>query len=58
MTFEIAGREVARGQSQTIDLEVSTLANNTRLHLPVHVVNGEKPGPVFFFSCVLHGGEI
>jgi uncharacterized protein len=58
MTFQIAGRDVARGSAQTVDLEVSTLANNTRLHLPVHVVNGAKPGPVFFVSGVVHGDEI
>ncbi len=58
MSFQIAGREVARGQTATVDLEVSTLANNTRLHLPVHVVHGAKDGPVFFVSGVVHGDEI
>jgi uncharacterized protein len=56
--FKLGGRIVAAGARETIDLEVSTLANNTRMNLPVHVVNGSKPGPVFFISGVVHGDEI
>jgi uncharacterized protein len=56
--FEFGGRSVAAGTRATIELEVSVLANNTRMNLPVHVVHGVKPGPVFFISGVVHGDEI
>jgi uncharacterized protein len=56
--FEFGGRSVAAGTRATIELEVSVLANNTRMNLPVHVVHGAKPGPVFFISGVVHGDEI
>jgi predicted deacylase len=56
--FEIAGIGVASGTAQKVELEVSVLANSTRLSLPVHVVHGKKPGPVFFMSGALHGDEI
>jgi uncharacterized protein len=56
--FLFGGREVAAGTRETIELEVSVLANSTRLNLPVHVVHGTKPGPVFFVSGVVHGDEI
>jgi uncharacterized protein len=56
--FTIGGNVVQPGQSQSIDLQVSVLANNTPMKLPVHVVNGAAPGPVFFVSGVMHGDEI
>jgi uncharacterized protein len=57
-TFELGGVKVKSGAAETIALEVSVLANSTRLNLPVHVSNGTKPGPVFFMSGVIHGDEI
>ena len=56
--FEIGGQQIAAGTRKALELEVSVLANNTRLNLPVHVVHGAKPGPVFFISGVVHGDEI
>jgi predicted deacylase len=56
--FEFGGASVAPGTSQTVELEVSVLANNNRLNMPVHVVHGEKQGPVFFMSGAIHGDEI
>jgi predicted deacylase len=56
--FAFGGGVVASGTRETIELEVSVLANSTRLNLPVHVVHGAKPGPVFFVSGVVHGDEI
>lgn len=56
--FEYGGRVVAPGTRETINLEVSTLANATPMTLPVHVVHGHGPGPVMFISGVVHGDEI
>ena len=56
--FEIGGVTVPAGKTKRIDLEVSVLANSTQMNLPVHVINGAKPGPVFFMSAALHGDEI
>jgi uncharacterized protein len=56
--FEIGNTTVAAGDRRTIDLEVSTLANATRMNLPVHVVHGAQAGPVMFVSGVVHGDEI
>ena len=56
--FEIGGKKIAAGTSETVELEVSLLANNTRMNLPVHVVHGAMPGPCMFISGVVHGDEI
>jgi predicted deacylase len=56
--FEIGESVVPPGDRATINLEVSTLANATRMNLPVHVVHGQEKGPVFFLSGVVHGDEI
>ncbi len=55
--FAIGDVTVAAGARETINLEVSTLANATRMNLPVHVVHGGN-GPVMFLSGVVHGDEI
>lgn len=56
--FEFGGRQITAGTRETIELEVSVLANSTRMNLPVLVVHGKKAGPVFFISGVVHGDEI
>lgn len=56
--FEIAGRRIAPGQRQTVDLPVSTLSDHTPVTMSVHVVHGKKPGPVMFVSAAIHGDEV
>jgi uncharacterized protein len=56
--FRIGEVSVAPGTRTTINLEVSTLANATRMNLPVEVVHGAEAGPVMFVSGVVHGDEI
>ncbi len=56
--FEFGGQRIAAGTRQTVELEVSVLANNMRMNMPVHVVHGAHPGPVLFISGVVHGDEI
>lgn len=56
--FEIGDVAVATGTRQTVNLEVSTLANAMRMNLPVEVLHGAETGPVMFISGVVHGDEI
>ena len=56
--FKIGGLSLKPGSAETIELEVSVLANSTRFDLPVHVIHGEKTGPCFFMSAAIHGDEI
>lgn len=56
--FSIGEVGVQPGRRITVDLPVSTLSNHTHVTLPVHVVHGEKRGPVMFLSGAIHGDEI
>lgn len=56
--FTIGAFSVPAGTRQTIELPISVLANHTPISLPVHVIHGARPGPVFFISGVVHGDEI
>ena len=56
--FSIGDHQVAPGARKTVELPVSVLANHTAINLPIHVINGVKPGPVMFISGVVHGDEI
>ncbi|MCA0433391.1 MAG: succinylglutamate desuccinylase/aspartoacylase family protein [Proteobacteria bacterium] len=56
--FEIGDRKIESGTRETVQLQVSTMANATPMSLPVHVVHGKEKGPVLFLSAVVHGDEI
>lgn len=56
--FAIAGMTVAPGSRATVDLELPKLNSHTALAMPVHVVNGKRPGPVMFVSAAVHGDEL
>jgi uncharacterized protein len=56
--YHIGESLVQPGERLTVNLEVSTLANATRMNLPVHVVHGQAEGPTLFLSGVVHGDEI
>ena len=56
--FTIGAFSIAAGTRKTIELPISVLANHTPISLPVHVINGARPGSTFFISAVVHGDEI
>jgi predicted deacylase len=56
--YTFAGNLIEPGTRQTIELQVSVLANNMPMKLPVHVIHGREAGPVFFISGAVHGDEI
>ncbi|HMB74061.1 MAG TPA: succinylglutamate desuccinylase/aspartoacylase family protein, partial [Gammaproteobacteria bacterium] len=46
------------GERATVDLPFADLYTHTELSLPVHVVNGKRPGPTVFLTAALHGDEL
>ncbi len=56
--FKIGTETVYPGTRRTIDLPVALLHTHTPITMPVHVVNGRRPGPKMFVSAAVHGDEI
>ena len=54
----VGGRQVHPGERATIDLPVADLYTHTKMLLPVHVVNGQQPGPTVFLTAAIHGDEL
>jgi len=50
--------QVKPGERLTIDVPVAKLYTHTQMAMPVHVVNGRRPGPRLFVSAAIHGDEI
>jgi predicted deacylase len=57
-SFEINGMEIKPGERLTIDLPVTKLYTHTPVAIPVHIINGKKPGPRLFVSAAIHGDEL
>lgn len=55
--FYLAGVEIKRGSSITIDIELPKLYN-TPTSLPVNVLRGKRKGPIVFISAAIHGDEL
>nr|WP_305909580.1 succinylglutamate desuccinylase/aspartoacylase family protein [Methylomarinum sp. Ch1-1]MDP4522501.1 succinylglutamate desuccinylase/aspartoacylase family protein [Methylomarinum sp. Ch1-1] len=46
------------GCNLVIDLPLPSLYTHTPMTMPVHVINGRKPGPRLFVSAAIHGDEL
>jgi len=57
-TFDIAGEIIQPGEQKTIALPATQFYTNTPVTIPVHIVNGKKPGPRLFVCAAIHGDEI
>ncbi|MCB9228554.1 MAG: succinylglutamate desuccinylase/aspartoacylase family protein [Deltaproteobacteria bacterium] len=56
--FEIGDQKIRRGRTHYFELTIGRLYDYTALSLPVCVIRGKKPGPVFFLSGAIHGDEV
>ena len=56
--FILRNTTIRSGESKTVLLRFARLYDNTKLAIPVKVVNGRKPGPVLFVSAAVHGDEL
>lgn len=51
----VLGHRVDGGKRTYFSLPVTTMASGYHLNIPVHVINGAKPGPRIFLNAVSHG---
>ena len=56
--FEIDGITVQPGSRAKVELPLAQLYTQTPLNVPIHVIHGRKPGPVFMVSAAIHGDEL
>ena len=56
--IQLGGVSIAPGEQQSISLPLPALYSQSPVSMPVHVVNGRRPGPVLFVSAAIHGDEI
>ena len=54
----INGETFKPGTSTRVELPVGKLYTHAPITMPVHVINGKKPGPRLFVSAAIHGDEI
>lgn len=57
-SFTLYGTSVAPGQRAVIELPAAQLYTQTPLNIPVHVINGRRPGPVLMVTAAIHGDEL
>lgn len=58
MAFEWEGSRVAASSTAHFEVPVCTMASGHRLMLSVHVVTGNRAGPVTLVACGSHGEEL
>ncbi|MDF1796381.1 MAG: succinylglutamate desuccinylase/aspartoacylase family protein [Coxiellaceae bacterium] len=54
----IGGTKIHPGERITLSLPMPKLYDWTPLTMPVHVIRGEKPGPVLCVTAAVHGDEV
>ena len=57
-TIEINGKSIARGERKLVRIHIARLPTGTLIDIPIHVFNGEEPGPTALIQAGLHGDEI
>ncbi len=58
MGFVWEGTSVGASQTARFDVPVCVMASGYDLRLPVHVVTGNRAGPVTLVACASHGEEL
>lgn len=56
--FLISGARINPGENRTLEISTANLYTQTPIKIPVHVINGKKPGPKLFVIAGIHGNEI
>ena len=57
-TLEVGGISVAPGTRRRHSIELTELADGTRVSIPLDLVNGAQPGPRLYLGAAIHGDEV
>jgi uncharacterized protein len=56
--LKIDGLELKRGMRESKRIRVAELAEGTWVEIPLMVIRGAQPGPVFYLGAAFHGDEV
>ena len=57
-SLDVAGICVAPGTRRRHSIELTELADGTRVSIPLDLVNGARPGPRLYLGAAIHGDEV
>ena len=57
-SLDVAGISVAPGTRQRHSIELTELADGTRVSIPLDLINGAQPGPRLYLGAAIHGDEV
>ena len=57
-TLDIAGISVAPGTRRRHSIELTELADGTRVSIPLDLIHGAEPGPRLYLGAAIHGDEV
>src|SRR5690349_16440966 len=55
---EFAGLRLGRGERAQKRMRVAELPDGSWVELPLMVIRGQRPGPVFYMGAAFHGDEV
>src|SRR5207244_10907731 len=56
--MQVAGLSIPAGSVVRHTLEVTELADGSRITLPLLLINGASPGPRLYLGAAIHGDEV
>ena len=54
---EFFGKDIEPGSHEYLKLKVVTMLDGNDLYIPLHIIQGEEPGPVMGLFAAIHGSE-
>ena len=57
-SLDIAGISVAPGTRRRHSVELTELADGTKVSIPLDLINGAEPGPRLYLGAAIHGDEV
>ena len=57
-SLDVAGISVPPGTRRRHSIELTELADGTRVSIPLDLINGAQPGPRLYLGAAIHGDEV
>ena len=57
MSFKWGDQAIGKGEKIFTQIPICTMASGYQLKLPIHIINGQRPGLSVLIACTSHGDE-